>query len=211
MAPLPKAYGLTGGISTGKSTVAQFFQKWGVTVIEADKISREICQKDKEGWKRIKEVFGESVFDPDGELNRQKLGDLVFSDAKKRKLLEAITHPLIMERARSLIRKHFDEGQPLVLVEAALLFEAGYDKEFHGIIVVTCKPEQQVKRLCQRAGIDKDKALQMIDSQMPLAQKVKRATFVIDNSGTLQQTQATTKHVFDKIKAKKERKAPTWN
>lgn len=211
MAPLPKAYGLTGGISTGKSTVADFFKKRGVPVIEADLISREICQKGEEGWKRIKEVFGESVFEPDGTLNRQKLGELVFSDAKKRKLLETLTHPLIMESVRRKIRAYFDEGQPLVLVEAALLFEAGYEKEFHGMIVVTCKSEQQIKRLCDRSGMSKDKALQMIGSQMPLSEKVKRATFVIDNSGTLEETEKSAQEVFDKIKAKKERKTPRWN
>lgn len=211
MAPLPKAYGLTGGISTGKSIVAGFFRKWRVPVIEADLISREICQKGEEGWKRIKEVFGENVFDPDGTLNRQKLGELVFSDAKKRKLLETITHPLIMENVRRQIRAYFDDGQPLVLVEAALFFEAGYDKEFHGMIVVTCKPEQQIKRLCDRSGIGKDKALQMISSQMPLSEKVKRATFVIDNSGSLEQTEEAAQQVFDKIKPKKERKTPRWN
>ena len=211
MAPYPKAYGLTGAISTGKSAVACFFKKWGVPVIEADVISRQICQKGKEGWKRIKEVFGQTVFDSHGELNRQKLGELVFSDPKKRKLLEMITHPLIMEGVRGQIRKYFDHGEPLVLVEAALLFEAGYDKEFHGMIVVTCKPEQQIERLCQRAAISPDKALQMISAQMPLSEKVKRATFVIDNSGSLEETEEAAKHVFDKIKAKKERKTPRWN
>ncbi len=211
MAPYPKAYGLTGGISTGKSTVAGFFRKWGVAVIEADLISREICQKGQEGWKRIKEVFGKEVFDPDETLNRKKLGELVFSDEKKRKLLETITHPLIMEQVRSQIRKYFDARQPLVLVEAALLFEAGFDKEFHGMIVVTCKSEQQLERLCQRAGMGKDKALQMIRSQMPLQEKAKRAMFVIDNSGALEQTEEASKNVFDKIKAKKERRTPRWN
>ncbi|MBI3019581.1 MAG: dephospho-CoA kinase [Deltaproteobacteria bacterium] len=211
MAPLPKAYGLTGGISTGKSTVADFFRKWGVPVIEADLISREICQKGKEGWKRIKEVFGDDVFDPDGALNRQKLGEMVFSNEKKRKLLEMITHPLIMEHVRGQIREYFDQGQPLVLVEAALLFEAGYDKEFHGMMVVTCSPEQQLERLCQRAGVGQDKALQMISSQMPLSEKAKRATFVIDNSGSLEQTEEAAREVFDKIKAKKERRTPQWN
>ena len=211
MAPYPKAYGLTGGISTGKSTVADFFRKWGVAIIEADLISREICQKGEEGWKRIKEVFGEGVFDSSGELKRQKLAEIVFLDSKKRKLLEAITHPLIMEKARSQIRKYFDQGQPLVLVEAALLFETGYDKEFHGMIVVTCTPNQQVERLCQRAGVSKDKALQMISTQMPLSEKIKRATFIIDNSGSLEQTQKIAEQVFDKIKAKKERKVPRWN
>ena len=156
-------------------------------------------------------MFGQSVFNPDETLNRQKLGELVFSDPKKRKLLETLIHPLIMERVRSLIRKFFDQGQPLVLVEAALLFEAGYDKEFHGMIVVTCTPEQQMERLCQRAGIGKEKALQMIDSQMALSEKVKRATFVVDNSGSLEQTSASAKEVFEKIKAKKERKTPRWN
>ena len=116
-----------------------------------------------------------------------------------------------MEKARSQIRKYFDQGQPLVLVEAALLFETGYDKEFHGMIVVTCTPNQQVERLCQRAGVSKDKALQMISTQMPLSEQIKRATFVIDNSGNLEQTQKIAEQVFDKIKAKKERKVPRWN
>lgn len=204
----PKAYGLTGGIATGKSTVSSFFKALGGVVIDADLVSRKVCQKGKPAWQKIKDAFGEGVFQEDGSLDRQKLAQIVFNDLRvcdpeKRKKLEAITHPFIMEEIRSEIRKFFDQGKPIVLVEAALLFESGYDKEFDGIIVVTCKPHQQMERLLARSNISKAEAGSIIQSQMPMDEKVKKATFVIDNSGSIEHTKHAVAEVFSKIKPKK--------
>jgi dephospho-CoA kinase len=208
---MPKAYGLTGGICSGKSTVADLFKGYGVPVLNADDISREVCQKGQSAWVEIKKIFGEGVLNNDESLNRKKLSEIVFSDPKKRQILEGIQHPLIMKRIKEEIKKLFDAGQSLVLVEAALILEAGYEKDFHGLIVVDCKSEQQIKRLCEREKISQKKALKIIEAQMPLIEKVKKATFVIDNSMTLKETKKNTEAVFNKVKAKKERKQPQWH
>ncbi len=211
MVPLPKAYGLTGGIASGKSTVCQFFREMKVAVIEADHLSREVCKVGEAGWKKIKETFGEDYFTSSQELDRKKMANLIFSDAQMRKKLEDILHPLIIELGRREIRSYFDQGEGLVLFEAALLMETEFDLEFHGTIVVSCTREQQIERLCQRDGITKEKALQIIEAQWPLDRKVELATFVIDNSDTLQSTLEQTREVFEKIKAKQERKSPLWH
>ena len=210
-APIPKAYGITGGIASGKSTVCRFFRALGIPVIEADEVSREICEKGKEGWKKINEIFGLDVFFEDGTLNRKKLGEIVFSDPQKRKLLESIEHPLILERIRKRVREYFDQGTPLVLVEGALLMESGFDKELHGTIVISCAPEDQMRRLGERDGLTREEALKRIKAQWTLEEKVKRATFVIDNSKDFKTTEAEVKNVFDKIREKRVRRLPLWH
>ena len=207
----PKAYGLTGGVATGKSTVGKMFAALGAKVICADQLSRKLCEVGQVGWQKVKDAFGAAILNPDQSLNRQKLSDLVFSNAKKRKKLEAILHPFIMEEAQKQTRTYFDQGQGLVMIEAALLIEAGYASDFHGLIVVTCRPEQQIERLCARQAISKEKAQKMIAAQMPLAEKEKKATFILDNSGDLSATQAQVQIVYDKIKPKADRVQPKWN
>jgi len=211
MEPMPKAYGITGGLASGKSTVSQFFKELGVPVISADEISREICEPGKPAFQKIKEVFGNDVFAADGTLNRKKLGEIIFSQPRERKRLEAITHPLMKTRIRQKIRDYFDKGAGLVMVEAALLYESGFAKEFHGVIAVSCTREQQIERACGRDGISKREAQQRIDAQLPLEKKVKEATFVIDNSKDLAQTRQQTVAIFEKIKRKKATQSPLWH
>lgn len=190
---MAKVYGLTGGIGCGKSTVAQFFREEGIPVICADTISREITQKNQEGLKKIKEHFGKEVLNSDGSLNRKKLADIVFSDEKKRNLLEEILHPLIMKKIHEQINVFSEQGKKLILVEAALIFEEGYEKEFDGVIVVFCTREQQIKRLPKEFQ-------KRIETQMPVSEKVKRATSVIDNSGSLDRTKDEVHKLLEKLR-----------
>ncbi len=206
-----KVYGLTGGIACGKSTIANFFRELGAAIIDADRIHHELCEKGEKGWKKIKEAFGDSVFNSDGALNRDKLGDIVFKDLKKKKLLEEISHPLIMDRIREEVRSYVGKVVPFILVEAALLVESNRDKQFHGLVVVMCRKEQQVERLVSMRGISKERALVMIDAQMPIEEKVKYATFVIDNSGSLGKTQREVRNVFEKIQKREIDGLPLWN
>ncbi|HBQ20918.1 MAG: dephospho-CoA kinase [Deltaproteobacteria bacterium GWA2_38_16] len=199
MAKGAKVYGLTGGISTGKSTVCAYFKELGVAVIDADHISRDICQPGKAAFYKIREVFGETVLTPEGKLDREKLAQIVFSDAVKRKQLEAITHPLIMEAIRHQIETLVKEGKKNILVEAALIFEAGYEKDFDGVIVVTCTPEQQLKRCMQKRRISMTEAKKWIQTQLSLEEKEKRAMVVIDNSQTPKQTQEKVKELLQKL------------
>jgi dephospho-CoA kinase len=206
-----KVYGLTGGIACGKSTVANFFRELGAAIIDADQIHHELCEKGEKGWKKIKEAFGDSVFNSDGTLNREKLGDIVFKDPKKKKLLEEISHPLIMGRIREEVKSFARKSPPFVLVEAALLIESNREKQFHGLVVVSCRKEQQVERLVSMRGISKERALAMIDAQMPIEEKVKHATFVIDNSGSLGEIKKGVANVFQEIQKREVDKLPLWN
>lgn len=206
-----KVYGLTGGIACGKSTVARFFQELGVAIVNADQIHHGLCEKGEKGWKKIKEAFGDVVFNADGTLNREKLGDIVFKDKKKKKLLEAISHPLIMERIREEVKLAATKSPPFVMVEAALLIESNREKQFHGLVVVSCRKEQQVERLVLMRGISKEKALAMIDAQLPVEEKIRHASFVIDNSGSLEETQREVKNIFEKIQKRETGRLSLWN
>lgn len=208
---LPKAYGLTGGIASGKSVVADLFREFDVPVIEADVVSHELCEPEKEGAVAIKEAFGLDFLDEQGAVNRQKMGKLVFSDPVQRKKLEAIMHPLIIKSIQRKIRGYFDQGKPLVLVEAALLMESGNDKIFHGTIVVSCSQAQQLARLMARDGFSKKEAMRRIQSQWSIEKKIEKATFVIDNVGSIENLRQKVKSVYEKIKAKKEQNPPVWN
>lgn len=199
MAKKTRVYGLTGGIACGKSVVAGYFKALGCGVVDADRIAHELTEKRQEGWQKIREAFPPVIFDPNGELNREKLSSFVFSDEKKRQQLEAILHPLILKRMRQEIQDLF-RRYPLVIVEAALIYEGSYEKEFDGVIVVSCAEKQQVERLCQKRGMSSEKAISMIRAQMPLEDKVKRANYVIDNSGHLNETYRIVKEVYQKLK-----------
>lgn len=209
---MSKVYGLTGGISSGKSTISGFFREAGIPVIDADQVSRDISQKGQPVWVKIKENFGKEVFNTDDSLNREKLAQIIFSDPQKRKQLEVFTHPLIMKKVREGIQDYQKKGAELVLVEAALLIEADYAKEFDGLILVTCPVEVQIERLYKSKQMPREKALKIIQAQLPMEEKIKKArvshprvshpTYVIDNSGTLDQVQKATQKILDTLKKK---------
>jgi len=177
--------GLTGGIATGKSTVASMLVDLGATVVDADLVSRDVVSPNSNGLKRVQARFGTSVLNGDGSLNREALGRIVMANPKERSALEAITHPLIMAEVAHRVQLAIQGGSPAVFVEAALLVETGSASNYPQLWVVTCEPDLQVERLMARKGCDRATAIQWIGSQMPLDQKVKHASQVIDNSGDL--------------------------
>lgn len=205
-----KVYGLTGGIACGKSTIAQVFRELGAVVIDADQIHHRLCEKGEKGWERIKEAFSDSVFNEDGSLNREKLGEIVFHDPVQRKRLEEISHPLIMEQIHEEVRSCAGKNIPFILVEAALLIESNRAKQFHGLIVVSCRKEQQIERLMRTRAISKEKALSMIGAQLSIEEKVKRATYVIDNSADLEKMKKQVKKVFQEIRKRKVERCSLW-
>ncbi len=198
MSKKARVYGLTGGVASGKSTVAGLFKELGCAVIDADEIAHQLTEKGEKAWQMIKDRFPATVFHADGTLDRKKLSDLIFSDAKQRQLLESILHPLILDSMRKSIRQ-LSMDHPIIIVEAALIFEGQYEKEFDGVMVVKCTEEQQVERLCRERGVGREKAIQIIRTQMPASEKIKKATFVIDNSKDLKTTRLEVKRVFDAI------------
>jgi dephospho-CoA kinase len=180
--------GLTGGIATGKSSVARFFQKKGALVIDADQLAREAVEPGSRGLAEVVAAFGSGVLTPDGRLDRKRLGALVFSDSARRSQLEGIVHPEIRRLAEERIASAAEAGQRVIFYMAPLLIEAGVTDRVGEVWVVTVRPEVQLERLVLRDGISREQAQRMVDSQMPLADKEKYGRVVIDNSGTPEET-----------------------
>lgn len=191
--------GLTGGIATGKSTVAKMFRRCGAVIIDADQLAREVVRPDKPAWRDIVRTFGKQVLRPDRSLDRRTLGNIVFHNRTKLRRLERIIHPRV---AREQIRltKGIARKRPraVVIYEVPLLFEAGVDKRVDKIVVVTADRETQIARLKKRNGMTRAEAIRRIKSQMPLATKCRRADIVLDGT---QSRFALTKQVSDLCKS----------
>ena len=197
-----KVVGLTGNIASGKSEVARIFRDLGAEIIDADQIAREVVKPGEAAWEEIRREFGDSVLNPDRTINRLKLGEIAFNDKEKRDKLNIITHPRIMVRIRELIERYGKEGVGVVIIEATLIVEKGGLKDTIGdLIVVTSEEETQISRILERDGFKREEALSRIESQMPIAEKVKHASYVIDNSGALSETRKQVEGVWEKIKA----------
>ena len=195
-----KVIGLTGGIGSGKSTVAQFFKDLGARVIDADSIAHQIFDLHPELASLLSQKFGREILDPaTGGIDRRRLGALVFSDSVKRKELEALTHPPIRKEIDRLIEEARAAGAPLTLVDAPLLVETKYYRSFDGLIVVKADVEQQIQRILSRDTLSHDEISSRIASQLPLVEKVRVANWVIDNSADLQATQRQVQQLFKEL------------
>ncbi len=177
------AVGLTGGIATGKSTVARILRERGVPVIDADAVAREVVRPGTPGLARVVDRFGPGVLGPDGALDRQRLGALVRSDPAARRDLEAITHPLIRARLEAWLAGQREAGAPAAVVEAALLVETGSWRDYDALLVVVARPETQVARLVRDRGMSEATARAWLAAQVPAADKARHATAVIHNDG----------------------------
>ncbi|PZD95842.1 dephospho-CoA kinase [Paenibacillus sambharensis] len=183
--------GLTGGIACGKSTVAAMLRQRGAMLVDADQVAREIVLPGEPALSRVTAVFGQAVINPDGTLNRAKLGGIVFADKDKLRQLEGILHPAIRERMWAVINaaEQEDPGR-LIAADIPLLYETGQQDLYDGILVVYIPRELQLKRLQDRnPDLSEEQAKQRIDSQMDIDRKRELADWVIDNSGTLDQTE----------------------
>ncbi|MBS0182429.1 MAG: dephospho-CoA kinase [Nitrospira sp.] len=175
--------GLTGGVATGKSTVAKMFKSCGAVVIDADELAREVVQPGKPAWRDIVHRFGKSVLDSDRTINRQQLGQTVFRDRTKLQQLERIIHPRVAAEQKRLTRQASGKNpNAVVIYDVPLLFEAGIDKRVDKIIVVTADRETQITRLRKRNTLSRTEALRRIRSQMPLTMKRLRADYVLDGT-----------------------------
>lgn len=181
--------GLTGGISTGKSTVSQLLLNKGATIIDADLIAREVVLPGSPVLARIAEHFGQQVIAEDGSLHRKQLGQIIFSDEQARKALEDIMHPSI----RELIRERIQEAERshpenLVVADIPLLYESKLQSMFEAVMVVYVPHELQLERLMERDKLSEAEAIKRLTAQMPIEQKKQLADIVIENSGTVLQT-----------------------
>ena len=187
---MSRVIGLTGGIASGKSTVAQLLGAKGAWIVDADHLAREVVALNSPALAEIAESFGEAVVARDGTLDRAQLGRLVFSDEAARDQLNAIVHPRVLELSRGEIRKAAEAGAELIVYDVPLLFETSRTAEFDGTLVVWVDPLTQLLRLCLRSGLDEDQARARIAAQMPLGRKRELATWAIDNSGSPDATRA---------------------
>jgi dephospho-CoA kinase len=189
--------GLTGGIATGKSMVDAVLRELGACIIDADVLAREVVEPGEPALAEIAAEFGPGVLGPDGRLDRKALGAIVFADPDRRRKLEAMTHPRIRERFQQRIDAlAAEQFRGLVFFDAPVMIESGNYRNMDRLVVVLTDEATQIARLMARDGVDRDEALRKIRSQMPLAEKAKLADYVIDNSGDLAATRASTERVF---------------
>ncbi len=180
--------GLTGGIAAGKSSVATIFAECGATVVSADQLAREAVAPGTPVWRELVAVFGAAILVASGEIDRERLGQLVFADPQARQRLNAITHPAIARLAETRLAALRKAQVPLVIYEAPLLFEAGAEGRVDRVLAVIAAPKVQRERLCARDRLDPTAAQKRIAAQWPQAEKVVRADYVIDNSDSLETT-----------------------
>ena len=194
--------GLTGGIGCGKTTVANLFAQLGISVIDADQLARDVVAKGSVGLGKIVEAFGDEVLGADGALDRQALGDLVFSDDTARDILNSITHPLIALAGVEVIAALQNTDSPFILYEAALLVENCTHKMFGALVVVSTEQNTQVRRVMARNDLTEAQARARIESQLPLADKEAVADFIIRNDGSLEELKHQVSEVFAALNTK---------
>ncbi len=194
--------GLTGGIASGKTAVAAMLRELGFAVLDADSLAHKLTEPGQPAYDEVLREFGPSIIDNDNRIDRAKLAAIVFADAAKLARLNAIVHPLV----KTAVHRQFaewsrDGARDAAFVEAALLVEAGYQKDLDGLVITWCRPEQQLERLRVRGFSDED-ARRRIAAQMPVAEKLCYATEKIDCSGSLEDTRKQVDALATKLRAK---------
>jgi dephospho-CoA kinase len=196
-----KLVGLTGGIASGKSTVAAILRRFGAAIINADDLSREVVQPEQDAWKEIVDAFGPDILHEDKTLERRKLRQIVFDNPEARKKLEAIIHPRVRALAERKISELAAAGTSIIVYEVPLLFENQIHLWLRPVIVVACDIETQKKRLLERDHLTELEVHQHLDAQMSLEEKRKLADYVIENDGTLEELEQQVRAVLQKIQA----------
>lgn len=195
-----RIFGLTGGIASGKSTVARLLRELGAPIVDADLLAREVVAPGTEALAEIAETFGPEMLLANGELDRKALGAKVFADAAAREALGAITHPRIAKAGQDAMAAFAAQGEPIAIYEAALIVEKNLQSGMHGLIVVSVPEDVQLQRLVARDNIDMDDARARLASQLPLADKLAVADFVIDNSGSPADTKQQVQALWDTLR-----------
>jgi len=191
--------GLTGGIVGGKSTVASMFRDLGAKIIDADKLGHSVIFPNKPAWKKIVKIFGKDILQNDLTINREKLGKIVFTNQTFLKKLNEVTHPEITKMIKKEIDSATNNQEKVLIIDAALIYEAKIDRLMDKIIVVYIDKDEQIKRLIKRNNFSRDEALQRIRSQIPMKEKAKMADYVIDNSNSLSKTREQVEKIWQSL------------
>jgi dephospho-CoA kinase len=194
--------GLTGGLASGKSFVGQAFAELGCYLIQADEIGREVMQPGGEAFEPVVREFGQEILAPDGSIDRKRLASMVFGDPERLAALNRLVHPPVIRRQDRMMEE-IAAGDPgaIAVVEAAVMIEAGTYKRLDKLVLAVCTEQQQVDRAVRRSGLSREEALARIRRQMPLEEKRKYADYVIDTSGTEEETLRRVREVYNLLRS----------
>jgi dephospho-CoA kinase len=202
--------GLTGGIASGKSVVGEMFAALGAQVIQADEISHQLMQPGQAVYQEVVRHFGREILNSDGGVNRSRLAELAFSSKPSRvEELNQIVHPAVIRRQQEWIEQvRQRDPHAVAMVEAALILEASMAESLDRLVVVTCRPEQRIERWARRLKVDQETArrevARRLAAQLPDEEKIKAADYVIDNSGSLDETRRQVREIYDRLKKESE-------
>lgn len=194
----PRRVALTGGIATGKSFVRSRFEALGVPTIDSDVLAREVVAPGTRGLDAVIREFGPEVVDASGALDRKRLGAVVFADPSRRRALEEIIHPEV-RRATDAWFAALNPATAIAIADIPLLYETRRDQDFDAVIVTACDPEEQVRRIVARDGLSEVEARQRIAAQLPIAEKVSRADFVVRTDGSRADTDRQVRDVYESL------------
>ena len=200
--------GVTGGIASGKTTVANMLEDLGVPIIDFDLLSRQVVEPGQPAFKDITDYFGDGVIDKNGTLDRKRLSTIVFRNPAKRKILEGITHPRILEAFLRQVRKMAEkDSHRIVQAVIPLLFEVNLTHLVHKVLVVYVSPDKQIERLTRRDKISHKEAENILKAQMPIDEKVAKADFVIHNEGNIDETRKAVYALWRSLKEAQQERA----
>ena len=195
--------GLTGNIGCGKSSVSTIFMENNIKVVDADIVARQIFA-DKNLLNEVFSTFGKSIRNQDGSLNRRALGNIVFNDDEKLILLNNLTHPKIKQKILSKVEEYKNQGEKIVVIDAALLIEDDYIPYIQKLILITCRKEIQINRIIARDNCTKEEAISRINSQMSQEERVKFADYIIDNSNSFEELQKKVLELISVLQGERE-------
>jgi len=198
--------GLTGGIATGKSTVVRMLVRNGARVIDHDGLVHDLQEPGQPVWKRIVEVFGRDILDPEDRIDRKKLGTLVFDNEERRKTLEGIVHPAVLQEAQRQREEIAKENvNAIILSDIPLLLEVGLQDQFDLVLLVYAPPGVQIRRVMKRNSLSREDALARLKSQMPIDEKLQYADLVIRNDGTMRELEKRVHEVWEELLEREEK------
>ena len=192
--------GLTGGLASGKTFVSACFESLGAHVIHADKLGHEVLDRDGEAFDEVVEEFGDGILADDGSIDRKKLAGVVFPAPEKLERLNALVHPHVWRRQQEFFEQvRAENPEAVAVVEAAILIETGSYKRYDRLVVAACPEDEQIRRFIKREGGTEEQARARMARQMPLAEKLPLADYVVDTSGAKEETKERAAHVYAKL------------
>ena len=195
-----KVIGLTGGIGSGKSTVSQFLAELGAVILNADEVGHEAFKSDTEIWREVVAAFGRQVLTPDGNIDRKKLGEIVFGNAESLSRLNQIMHPRMYDMIKAQLEEYRRQGMSVVVLEAPLLLEAGWTSLVDEVWVTTASESTVLRRLHEQKGLSGEEALARIRSQLSSEERVKHANVIINTDCDLDELKSKVKELWQRLK-----------